>query len=162
MKSWTISPVLRVIGARMTYLSLPRAGLLQHQDIKREARGSLSSYLFLSLQRDTLSSYRYDRSQTLPLHEAKPRAQTQEHPEPHSSRTSRTILKARRRSESGSREAHIAIQHSSVEVLEICVLAPLEKLLLQVSTASAVSGTWTNCTFSLGHLLLPYTQLKML
>lgn len=49
----------------------------------------------------------------------------------------------------------IAIQHSSVDVLEICVLAPLEKLLLQVSTARAVSGTWTNCTFSLGHLLLP-------
>lgn len=49
----------------------------------------------------------------------------------------------------------IAIQHSSVDVLEICVLAPLEKLLLQVSTARAVSGTWTNCTFSLGHLFLP-------
>lgn len=49
----------------------------------------------------------------------------------------------------------IAIQHSSVDVLEICVLAPLEKLLLQVSTARAVSGTCTNCTLSLGHLLLP-------
>lgn len=49
----------------------------------------------------------------------------------------------------------IAIQHSSVDVLEICVLAPLEKLLLQVSTARAVSGTCTNCTFSLGHLFLP-------
>ena len=49
----------------------------------------------------------------------------------------------------------IAIQHSSVDVLEICVLAPLEKLLLQVSTARAVSGTWTNCTFSLGHRPLP-------
>lgn len=55
----------------------------------------------------------------------------------------------------GFAKSVIAIQHSSVDVLEICVLAPLEKLLLQVSTARAVSGTCTNCTFSLGHLLLP-------
>lgn len=63
-----------------------------------------------------------------------------------------TVATARSSSCRGTR---VAIQHSSVEVLEICVLAPLEKLLLQVSTASAVSGTCTNCTFSLGHLLRP-------